>query len=66
MTPLPYRTALIIGAGPGISSSLARQLTAAGLRVALAARNVDKLARTRRRWQNCSSRWMPPWARRTW
>ena len=38
-----YKTALIIGAGSGISASLARQLSAAGLRVGLAARNTDKL-----------------------
>jgi NAD(P)-dependent dehydrogenase (short-subunit alcohol dehydrogenase family) len=44
MTSLPYRTALIIGAGPGISASLARQLTAEGLRVGLAARDTGKLA----------------------
>jgi NAD(P)-dependent dehydrogenase (short-subunit alcohol dehydrogenase family) len=44
MTTIPYRTALIIGAGPGISASLARLLTAAGLHVALAARNIEKLA----------------------
>jgi NAD(P)-dependent dehydrogenase (short-subunit alcohol dehydrogenase family) len=44
MTSLPYRMALIIGAGPGISASLARQLTAAGLRVGLAARETGKLA----------------------
>jgi NAD(P)-dependent dehydrogenase (short-subunit alcohol dehydrogenase family) len=44
MTSLPYRTALIIGAGPGISASLARQLTAAGLQVGLAARDTAKLA----------------------
>ncbi len=43
MTDIPYRTALIVGAGPGISASLARGLAAAGLRVGLAARNVDKL-----------------------
>jgi NAD(P)-dependent dehydrogenase (short-subunit alcohol dehydrogenase family) len=40
---LPYSNALIIGAGGGISASLARQLSAAGLRVGLVARNVDKL-----------------------
>lgn len=39
----PYRTALIVGTGPGISASLARQLTEAGVKVALAARNVEKL-----------------------
>jgi NAD(P)-dependent dehydrogenase (short-subunit alcohol dehydrogenase family) len=44
MTDIPYRSALIVGAGPGISASLARALTKAGLKVALAARNVDKLA----------------------
>jgi NAD(P)-dependent dehydrogenase (short-subunit alcohol dehydrogenase family) len=44
MTSLPYRTALIIGAGPGISASLARQLSAEGLGVALAARDTAKLA----------------------
>ena len=43
MTDLPYRTALIVGAGLGISASLARGLAAAGLRVGVAARNVDKL-----------------------
>jgi NAD(P)-dependent dehydrogenase (short-subunit alcohol dehydrogenase family) len=43
MSDIPYRNALIVGAGPGISASLARQLTGAGLAVALAARNVDKL-----------------------
>jgi NAD(P)-dependent dehydrogenase (short-subunit alcohol dehydrogenase family) len=44
MTTLPYRTALIIGAGPGISASLARQLAAEGLQVGLAARDTAKLA----------------------
>ena len=44
MFPMPYRTALIIGAGPGISASLARQLTAGGLKVGLAARDTGKLA----------------------
>ena len=43
MTDIPYRTALIVGAGPGISASFARGLAAAGLRVGVAARNVDKL-----------------------
>ncbi len=36
--------ALIVGAGDGLSASLARQCAAAGMGVALAARNVDKLA----------------------
>jgi NAD(P)-dependent dehydrogenase (short-subunit alcohol dehydrogenase family) len=44
MAEIPYSTALIIGAGPGISASVARALSAAGLQVALAARNVEKLA----------------------
>lgn len=43
MTALPCSTALIVGAGPGLSAALARQLTAAGVRVALAARDVAKL-----------------------
>ncbi len=41
---LPYRTALIVGAGAGISAALARLLAAEGLRVGLAARDVAKLA----------------------
>ena len=44
MTALPYRTALIIGTGPGISASLARQLAKLGLKVGIAARNTAKLA----------------------
>ena len=44
MSTLPYRTALIVGAGPGISAALARKLAGAGLAVGLAARDVDKLA----------------------
>jgi NAD(P)-dependent dehydrogenase (short-subunit alcohol dehydrogenase family) len=44
MTDIPYRTALIVGAGSGISASVARGLAAAGLKVGLAARNVEKLA----------------------
>jgi len=38
MTSIPYRTALIVGAGSGISASVARDLAAAGLKVGLAAR----------------------------
>jgi NAD(P)-dependent dehydrogenase (short-subunit alcohol dehydrogenase family) len=38
------KTALIVGVGSGISAAFARALTADGYRVALAARNVDKLA----------------------
>jgi NAD(P)-dependent dehydrogenase (short-subunit alcohol dehydrogenase family) len=44
MPDFPFHTALIVGAGPGISSSLARQLRAAGVTVGMAARNVEKLA----------------------
>lgn len=43
MAHLPYSTALIVGAGAGISASLARALTGAGLRVGLVARNAGKL-----------------------
>jgi NAD(P)-dependent dehydrogenase (short-subunit alcohol dehydrogenase family) len=38
-----YKTALIVGAGEGLSASLARLLGREGLRVALAARRVEKL-----------------------
>ncbi|HTS21140.1 MAG TPA: SDR family NAD(P)-dependent oxidoreductase [Casimicrobiaceae bacterium] len=38
-----YRSALIVGAGHGLSASLARLLAREGLRVALAARDVAKL-----------------------
>ena len=38
------QTALIVGAGTGLSASLARLLAKNGVRVALAARNADKLA----------------------
>ena len=44
MTAPQYRTALIVGAGEGLSASSARLLAKAGLRVAVAARGVDKLA----------------------
>lgn len=44
MTDIPYRSVLIVGAGSGISASLACSLSRAGLRVGLAARNVNKLA----------------------
>src|SRR3974377_2011506 len=39
-----YRTALIVGAGRGLRASLARLFTPEGLRVALAARDTEKLA----------------------
>lgn len=38
------KTVLIIGAGAGLSASLARKFSTNGYRVALAARNTDKLA----------------------
>src|SRR6202000_1938396 len=38
-----YKTALIVGAGPGLSASLARLLSRQGIRVALAARHIEKL-----------------------
>jgi len=44
MTTIPYRTALIVGAGSGISASVARGLAAAGLKVGVAARDIEKLA----------------------
>lgn len=43
MVRIPYQTALIVGAGSGLSASLARQLRAEGLTVALAARDIAKL-----------------------
>ena len=43
MADIPYRIALIVGAGSGISASVARGLAAAGLKVGLAARNIEKL-----------------------
>jgi len=44
MSPLPYETALIVGAGSGLSASLARLLAKRGMKVALAARSPDDLA----------------------
>lgn len=44
MSDIPYRAALIVGAGLGISASLARRFAGAGLKVGLAARNAEKLA----------------------
>ena len=43
MAKFPYKTALIVGVGPGISASLARRLSVVGLTVGLAARDVEKL-----------------------
>src|SRR5579872_5911697 len=47
MNRTSYRTALIVGAGAGLSASLARAFTKSGLAVAMAARrpgNVEALA----------------------
>jgi NAD(P)-dependent dehydrogenase (short-subunit alcohol dehydrogenase family) len=44
MPNLSYETALIVGAGSGLSASLARLFAREGLRMALAARNAEKLA----------------------
>jgi len=44
MTDIPYRNALVVGAGVGISAAFARAVASAGLKVGLAARNVEKLA----------------------
>jgi len=41
-TPV-YKTALIVGAGEGLSASLARLFARQGIRVALAARQIEKL-----------------------
>lgn len=39
----PYRSALIVGAGPGLGASLARVLSRDGLQVLMAARSPDRL-----------------------
>ena len=43
MSEIAYRSALIVGAGSGLSASLARALAREGLRIAVAARNIEKL-----------------------
>ena len=43
MSAIAYHTALIVGTGSGLSASLARVLAGEGLRVAVAARNIEKL-----------------------
>lgn len=43
MTETKYTTALIVGAGAGLSASLARVLSKDGIKVALAARSTDDL-----------------------
>jgi NAD(P)-dependent dehydrogenase (short-subunit alcohol dehydrogenase family) len=42
-TKPPYRKALVVGAGQGLSASLARAFAAQGVDVALAARDTEKL-----------------------
>jgi NAD(P)-dependent dehydrogenase (short-subunit alcohol dehydrogenase family) len=44
MADLKDKVALIVGAGPGLSASVARRLAKAGMKVALAARTVGDLA----------------------
>ena len=44
MSKFTPKTALIIGAGSGISASFAKRLAAEGVKVGLAARSTDKLA----------------------
>jgi NAD(P)-dependent dehydrogenase (short-subunit alcohol dehydrogenase family) len=39
----PYRSALIVGAGPGISASVAARLRSEGVEVGVAARDIEKL-----------------------
>jgi short-subunit dehydrogenase len=41
---MTYKSALIVGAGAGLSASLARAFAKAGMSVALAARSTDKLS----------------------
>jgi NAD(P)-dependent dehydrogenase (short-subunit alcohol dehydrogenase family) len=43
MSDFPYRSALIVGTGAGISASVARRLAELGVKIALAARNTQKL-----------------------
>jgi NAD(P)-dependent dehydrogenase (short-subunit alcohol dehydrogenase family) len=44
MSAPAFRSALIVGVGPGFSASLARRFAAAGIKLALASRSPDKLA----------------------
>jgi NAD(P)-dependent dehydrogenase (short-subunit alcohol dehydrogenase family) len=44
MTDTPYRTALIVGVGGGLSASIGRTFAKAGMKIALAARRVADLA----------------------
>jgi short-subunit dehydrogenase len=47
MSVLPWQRAVVVGASSGIGAETARQLAAAGCRVALVARRGDELARLR-------------------
>jgi NADP-dependent 3-hydroxy acid dehydrogenase YdfG len=44
MVELKDKVALIVGAGSGLSASIARVLAKAGMRIALAARSIDDLS----------------------
>jgi NAD(P)-dependent dehydrogenase (short-subunit alcohol dehydrogenase family) len=44
MSQVEYRNALIVGAGSGLSASLARLFAKTGMKVAIAARRLDNLA----------------------
>ena len=44
MTETPYRTALIVGVGGGLSASVARAFSRAGMKIALASRRAADLA----------------------
>jgi NAD(P)-dependent dehydrogenase (short-subunit alcohol dehydrogenase family) len=44
MPDTPYRTALIVGVGGGVSASVARIFAKAGIKIALASRRVTELA----------------------
>jgi NAD(P)-dependent dehydrogenase (short-subunit alcohol dehydrogenase family) len=43
MSDFPYRSALIVGTGTGISASVARRLADLGVKLAVTARNIQKL-----------------------
>ena len=49
MTTERFKTALIVGAGSGLSAALARSLAAEGIKVALAARSTADLPIWRRK-----------------
>ena len=55
---MDFKTALIVGAGDGLSASLARLFATNGMKVALAARNTAKLEplSSENRWWNFTSR----------